>query len=260
MQKSGFGHKKCLSPSALRRLWELRGTLGSEYAAGSQPFHGPPAPKMSAKPEHKTSPQFQRFPHAHSLSFVILTTAPFPSEKTTTLNHSSEFLSLPSSWFPGFNPISCLFNTVPVSSLYLTPQNNACCWQVLLAGGMQRGVRKSPYLQWRGTRSQRDQKCRRAGQAGFKWPARAWAWPGLGMPARLLALRNERKAPGFLQQPHPTAPSRPGALFSCAETPQTWIRTPKPMSLPSKRTKAREGTLSLREESHLPRACRMFHL
>lgn len=34
---------------------------------------------------------------------------------------------------------------------------------------------------------------------------------------RLHPLRNERKAPGFLQQPHLTALSGPRALFSCPE-------------------------------------------
>lgn len=77
---------------------------------------------------------------------------------------------------------------------------------------------------------------------------------------RLLPLRNEGEAPGFLQQPHLTDPREPGALFSYAETPQTWIKTLKHMFSPSKRTKARESALSFWEDSHQPRVCRMFHL
>lgn len=109
---------------------------------GSRPYHWPPSPKMSAKPEHKTSPQFQRFPHAHS--YVILMTAPFPSEKTKTLNHSSEFLPLPSAWLPGFNQISCLSNTSPVSSLHLTPQTTHAAGRSFLLVGCSEGFENHP--------------------------------------------------------------------------------------------------------------------
>lgn len=41
MQKSGFGHKKCLPPPALCGLWLLRGALRLEQAAGEPAI--PPA-------------------------------------------------------------------------------------------------------------------------------------------------------------------------------------------------------------------------
>lgn len=108
-------------------------------------LYRPPSPQMSAKPEHKTSPPFQHFPYVHS--YVILRTAPFPSEKTKALNNSSSSLFFLPQDLIRFCVCFDISTSAPSTSQW--PQM-ITCWQVLLADGIRGGVLKSSYLQWRG--------------------------------------------------------------------------------------------------------------